>query len=152
MEMLHLKLKNDLMKLALEYKKSLDIDIDEEQFKQFVIKSIDEKNINFSFTNECKVKECDRCSARVWKDTPQRCSHKIYEGNYCKKHNIMIKNNGFLRFGDINQERPAYDLIKLKNGVKEKLFWREQPLEQLQSILNQQQNKVILTTPKLILD
>ena len=152
MEILHLKLKKDLLKLALDYNKNKS----EEEFKKWVTQRIDsytsEKKISFSSTKECKVRDCERCNARLW-DTGERCTHKIKEGNYCKKHNTMLEREGVLRFGDIRDKRPTHDLIKLKNGEIEKLHWIDpNPLNQLQSVLNQQQNKVILSTPKLIID
>tara|TARA_Y100000389_G_scaffold191685_1_gene218256 strand:+ start:353 stop:811 length:459 start_codon:yes stop_codon:yes gene_type:complete len=152
MEILHLKLKKDLLKLALDYNKNKS----EEEFKKWVTQRIDsytsEKKISFSSTKECKVRDCERCNARLW-DTGERCTHKIKEGNYCKKHNTMLEREGVLRFGDIRDKRPTHDLIKLKNGEIEKLHWIDpNPLNQLQSVLNQQQNKVILSTPKLIVD
>ena len=152
MEILHLKLKKDLLKLALDYNKNKS----EEEFKKWVTQRIDsyisEKKISFSFTKECKVRDCERCNARLW-DTGERCTHKIKEGNYCKKHNTMLEREGVLRFGDIRDKRPTHDLIKLKNGHSEKLYWVDpNPINQLQSVLNQQQNKVILSTPKLIVN
>ena len=151
MEILHLKLKKDLLKLALDYNKG-----DEEEFKKWVTQRIDsyisEKKISFSFTKECKIRDCERCNARLW-DTGERCTHKIKEGNYCTKHHEMIKREGLLRFGDIRDKRPTHDLIKLKNGEIEKLHWIDpNPLNRLQSVLNQQQKKVILSTPTLIVD
>tara|TARA_B100000780_G_C21099595_1_gene443672 strand:+ start:354 stop:812 length:459 start_codon:yes stop_codon:yes gene_type:complete len=152
MEILHLKLKKDLLKLALDYNK----DKSEEEFTKWVTQRIDsyitDKNISFSFTKECKVRDCERCNARLW-DTGERCTHKIKEGNYCKKHNTMLEREGVLRFGDIRDKRPSHDLIKLKNGDIERLHWIDpNPLNQLQSVLNQQQKKVILSTPTLIVD
>lgn len=152
MEILHLKLKKDLLKLALDYNKNKS----EEEFKKWVTQRIDsytsEKKISFSSTKECKVRDCERCNARLW-DTGERCTHKIKEGNYCKKHNTMLEREGVLRFGDIRDKRPTHDLIKLKDGHSEKLNWVDpNPLDRLQSVLNQQQNKVILSTPKLIID
>ena len=152
MEILHLKLKKDLLKLALDYNK----DKSEEEFTKWVTQRIDsyitDKNISFSFTKECKIRDCERCSARLW-DTGERCTHKIKEGNYCKKHNTMLEREGVLRFGDIRDKRPSHDLIKLKNGDIERLHWIDpNPLNQLQSVLNQQQKKVILSTPTLIVD
>ena len=55
--------------------------------------------------------------------------------------------------GDIRDKKPTHDLIKLKNGLSEKLYWVDpNPINQLQSVLNQQKRKVILSTPTLIID
>ena len=158
MEILHLKLKKDLLKLALEYYNEGDEsgEGDEEEFKEWVTQRINsyitDKNIEFSFTNETRVDPM-KCSARIWDNGKgeKQCTHKIKEGCYCKKHHEMIKREGgVLRFGDIRDKRPTHDLIKLKNGEIEKLHWIDP--NQLQSVLNQQQRKVILSTPKLIVD
>jgi len=124
MEILYLKLKQDFLKLALDYNKNKS----EEEFKKWVTQRIDsytsEKKISFSSTQECKVRDCERCNARLW-DTGERCTHKIKEGNYCKKHNTMLEREGVLRFGDIRDKRPTHDLIKLKNGeIREILLGR----------------------------
>ena len=67
MEILHLKLKKDLLKLALDYNK----DKSEEEFTEWVTQRIDsyisEKKISFSFTNETRVNPI-KCSARVWNE------------------------------------------------------------------------------------
>ena len=154
MESLHLKLKKDLLKLALDYNKDKS---NEEEFKEWVTQRINSymnKKISFSFTNETRVDPI-KCSARVWNEGKgqKQCTHKISDGCYCKKHNTMIEKNGLLRFGDIRDKKPTHDLIKLKNGDIERLHWIDpNPLNQLQSVLNQQRKKVILSTPKLIVD
>ena len=44
-------------------------------------------------------------------------------------------------------------ILKLKNGISEKLYWIEpNPLQQLQNVLDQQARKVILTTPRLLVN
>ena len=54
----------------------------------------------------------------------------------------MVRFYGTLRFGDIREKRPKYDLIKLKEGKKEKLTWIQQdPLLRLQNLLDKQQKK-----------
>ena len=158
MEILYLKLKQDLLQKSLEYYNEGDEgdEGDKEEFTKWVtqriVSYISEKKISFSFTKECKVRDCERCSARLW-DTGERCTHKIKEGNYCKKHNTMLEREGLLRFGDIRDKKPTHDLIKLKNGEIEKLDWVDpNPLDRIQSVLNHQRKKVILSTPKLIVD
>jgi len=154
MEILHLKLKKDLLKLALDYNK----DKSEEEFTEWVTQRIDsyisEKKISFSFTNENRL-DPTKCSARMWNNGTgeKQCTHKISESCHCKKHNTMLEREGLLRFGDIRDKRPTHDLIKLKNGEIEKLHWIDpNPLNRLQSVLNQQERKVVLSTPKLIVN
>ena len=157
MEILYLKLKQDLLQKSLEYYNEGD-ESGEEEFKEWVTQRINsyisEKKISFSSTKECKVRDCERCFARKWENsTGVRCTHKIKEGCYCKKHHEMIKREGVLRFGDIRDKKPTHDLIKLKYGDIEQLNWIDpNPINQLQSVLNQQRKKVILSTPKLIVD
>ena len=160
MEILHLKLKQDLLQKSLEYYNEGDEgdEGDEEEFKEWITQRINsyisEKKISFSFTNVTRVDPM-KCSARVWDNGKgeKQCTHKIKEGCHCKKHHEMIKREGVLRFGDIRDKRPTHDLIKLKNGDIERLHWIDPiPMNQLQSLLNKQQRKVILSTPKLIVD
>jgi hypothetical protein len=160
METLNLKLKQDLLQKSLEYYNESDEGNEdgEEEFKKWVTQRIvyyiSEKNISFSSTKECKVRDCERCFARKWgNSTGVRCTKKIKENCYCGTHLNELKREGVLRFGDIRDKRPTHDLIKLKNGHSEKLYWVDpNPINQLQSLLNQQQRKVLLSTPKLIID
>jgi hypothetical protein len=154
MEILHLKLKKDLLKLALDYYDKSD----EKWLTDKIDSYMNNKKILFSFNetsfNETRINPI-KCSARIWDNGrgEKQCTHKIKEGNYCKKHHEMIKKEGILRFGDIRDKKPTHDLIKLKNGDIEKLHWIDpNPINQLQSVLNQQEKKVILSTPKLIID
>ena len=62
----------------------------------------------------------------------------------------MIRYYGLLRFGDIKDKKPKYDLVKLKEGKKEKLNWVEpNPLIRLENLLDKQQQKMI-NTHKLV--
>ena len=148
MEILHLKLKKDLLKLALDYYDKSD----EKWLTDKIDSYMNNKKILFSF-NETRVDPM-KCSARIWDNGKgeKQCTHKIKEGCHCKKHHEMIK-EGVLRFGDIRDKKPTHDLIKLKNGHSEKLNWVDpNPINQLQSVLNKQRKKVLLSTPKLIID
>ena len=150
MEILHLKLKKDLLKLALDYYDKSD----EKWLTDKIDSYMNNKKISFSFTNETRVDPM-KCSARIWDNGKgeKQCTHKIKEGCHCKKHHEMIKKEGVLRFGDIRDKKPTHDLIKLKNGHSEKLNWVDpNPINQLQSVLNKQRKKVILSTPHLIVD
>jgi hypothetical protein len=55
----------------------------------------------------------------------------------------MLRENGTLRFGDIKDKKPKYDLIKLKQGINERLNWIEPcPLTRLQNLLDKQACKM----------
>lgn len=150
MEILHLKLKKDLLKLALDYYDKSD----EKWLTDKIDSYMNNKKISFSF-NETRVDPM-KCSARIWDNGrgEKQCTHKIKEGCHCNKHHEMIKKEGgVLRFGDIRDKKPTHDLIKLKNGDIERLHWIDpNPINQLQSVLNKQRKKVLLSTPKLIID
>ena len=84
-----------------------------------------------------------------------QCSNKRKVGSdYCGCHSNEMKRKGHLRFDDIRKPKPDFDLTKLESGWREPLkqLWRPSAEEELQNLLHQQSRKVILTTPKLILD
>ena len=153
MEILHLKLKKDLLKLALDYYDKSDEKWLTDKIDSYMNNMNNNKKISFSF-NETRINPI-KCSARIWDNGrgEKQCTHKIKEGFHCNKHHEMIKKEGVLRFGDIRDKKPTHDLIKLKNGHSEKLNWVDpNPINQLQSVLNKQRKKVLLSTPKLIID
>ena len=86
------------------------------------------------------------CQARLWSKGLQ-CGFSKADGcDYCNTHHVMLRENGTLRFGDIKDKKPKYDLIKLKDGKKEKLNWIEpNPLIRLENLLDKQQQKMINT-------
>ena len=158
MDIIQIKLKRDLLKMSLEY--SVDLDIDKKEFTEWINKRIEhyinEKKMSF---DPLLIKSNHpletRCTARLYANRTgkDQCTHKrIKESTYCQKHLLMLKHQGVLRFGDISEEIPHYDLIKQKQGIIEQIYWEDSdPLQQLQQILNQQKRKVILSTPKLVL-
>ena len=168
MDILQLKLKRDLLKLSLDYVTESTMDKDEftkveftkveftkVEFTNWIQPKIDSyvDKKKMSFTVDTKVNETT-CCARLWNNGQgeKQCTHKRVNGFYCDKHNRMLKYDGVLRFGDMREDKPTYDLIKLKNGQTERLHWLDpDPLKQLEHVLNLQKRKVILTTPKLIL-
>jgi hypothetical protein len=149
-EVLTIKLQRDLLKLSQDYAAQLGVELDSDFINETIQKHT--QSVSFDLNDiECSVPLEERCCARRWwnsRDTA--CTHRKTRGDYCDKHNQMIAEYGVLRFDDIRNTKPKYDLIKLQSGIREKLNWAEPPEDQLQSILNQQQRKVILTTPKLI--
>jgi len=144
--MIILKLKQDLLK-------NLTIYCDENNFKKDNLQLLINKYVKhelFSFYKPPEI-NCEKCHARLW-DKGLQCTHYKKEGDYCNKHNRMIKIDGLLRFGDIREEKPKYDLIKLKDGKREKLNWiNPDPINRLQELLDKHQRKLIQTTPQLIL-
>ena len=62
----------------------------------------------------------------------------------------MKRYDGGLRCRDIKDKKPKYDLVKLKDGKKEKLNWIEpNHLIRLENLLDKQQKKMI-NTHKLV--
>ena len=152
MEILQIKMKRDLLKMSLEYTDNLDID--REEFTSWITHKInyyiDKKKMSFSE----EVKNKDTCNARIWNGGrgEKQCTHKKTTVEYCDKHRKMLSDEGILRFGDIRDPRPSHDLIKKKNGITECLHWIDpDPILQIQTVLDMQRRKVILSTPKLIL-
>ena len=149
MEILQLKMTKDLLKMSLDYSKETNIDSD---WIQDRIKfHMNEHKMSFPEPRNDESK----CNARIWNlgKGEKQCTHKRVEGSYCDKHNRMLKIDGVLRFGDMIDKKPTHDLIKLKNGISEKLNWVDpNPLQQLQIVLDQQSRKVILTTPRLLVN
>ena len=78
----------------------------------------------------------------MWNDRfAGRCLYKRVEGRYCGKHNQMIKNNGKLRFGDIDEPKPEY------NEKGEKLCWYDEvpnPCDCLNVVLKLHMKKTIV--------
>ena len=144
MEILCLKLKKDL-------KESLKIYTQEKKYHLENIDKIVDSVVNpelFNFNTQNYDE--NKCHARLWSKGLQ-CDHNKSEGcQYCNKHEAMIRYYGTLRFGDIKDKKPKYDLIKLKQGKKEKLNWIEpNPLIRLENLLDKQQKKMI-NTHKLV--
>ena len=153
MDILKIKLKCDLFLLSLKYIK--DKKIDEDEFTKWIETKINnhvDKN-NISFSEKKRIDE-KKCSARVWNNgCEKQCTHSIVKNGYCKKHNTMINEEGVLRFGDIKEKKPKYDLIKLKNKEIEKLYWiNPDPLQQLDIVLDNHKRKVILASKHLLVD
>ena len=79
MEILYLKLKQDLLQKSLEYYNEGD-EGDEEEFKEWITQRINsyitDKKISFSFTNETRVDPM-KCSARIWDNGKgeKQCTH-----------------------------------------------------------------------------
>jgi len=134
--------------MSLDYANETNGDVDSDWIQDRIQFHMNEHKMSFP---ELRNDE-SKCTARLWQDGRQ-CKYTRVEGCYCGKHSIMLKQEGVLRFGDIREKKPTHDLIKLKNGYSEKLNWTEpNPLQQLQTMLDQQSRKVILTTPRLLVN
>ena len=145
MDILCLKLKKDL-KTALEsysnekgyLVEDLDVLIDE---------SVKPELFNYKIR---EYSETD-CQARLWAKGLQCGFSKVDGCDYCNKHHDMMRVYGTLRFGDIKDKKPKYDLIKLKLGKNERLNWIEPcPLTRLQNLLDKQACKMS-NTHKLVI-
>jgi len=158
MDIIHIKLKKDLLKMSLNHVEGLNIDKCE--FSEWINRRIEyyinEKDIYFEVLDKSKNPSEERCTSRIYTNRTgkDQCTHRRKkDSTYCQKHSTMLEEEGVLRFGDIRDDIPLYDLIKHKSGIVEKIPWdNPDPLSQLQSILNEQRRKVILSTPKLIVN
>tara|TARA_Y100000389_G_scaffold174692_1_gene184845 strand:- start:5554 stop:6012 length:459 start_codon:yes stop_codon:yes gene_type:complete len=152
MEILRIKLQKDLLQKCQEYK--TEQSITDESYDEFVESRINELITDVDLTAKIEINEC-KCMARMWNNGngDKQCTHTKKEDDYCGKHHRMLKYDGILRFGDIREEKPKYDLIKKKEGKIEELHWLpSDPIQQLQIVLNHQARKVILATPHLLVD
>lgn len=152
MDILCLKLKKDLSEKLKEYSQMMDytscVNYDEQYIDDIVEKHVSPEVFQFNVKQEYDE---TKCQARLW-DKGLQCNHsKCPDSDYCDKHHNMIRFYGTLRFGDIREKRPKYDLIKLKEGKKEKLTWIQQdPLIRLQNLLDKQQKKIINASSSLV--
>tara|TARA_B110000285_G_C15099882_1_gene604358 strand:- start:1248 stop:1688 length:441 start_codon:yes stop_codon:yes gene_type:complete len=140
MDLLCLKLKKDLKSELDVYTKEKGYPV--ENLGTLIDDAVKPELFHF------KIQEYDetKCQARLWSKGLQ-CDHSKTEcSDYCNKHQDMIRYYGTLRFGDIKDKKPKYDLIKLKDGEKERLNWIEpNPLIRLENLLDKQQQKMINT-------
>ena len=144
-----IKLKQDLLTKCKEYQEDIDVDVLHRLIESRT------QDVVFDFSEDkCDLRKEERCCGRTWSHMKGlQCSNKrLDETDYCGHHSNEIKREGLLRFDDIRREPPDFDLIKLKSGWREKLNWRPSAEQELQNLLDQQSKKVIIETPKLILD
>lgn len=144
MDILCLKLKKDLKEALELYSKEKRYPI--ENLDTLIDDVVKPEVFNFNIQEYDETK----CQARLWSKGLQ-CVHKKACGEeYCNKHLDMKRYYGVLRFGDIKDKKPKYDLVKLKDGKKEKLNWIEpNPLIRLENLMDKQQQKMI-NTHKLV--
>ena len=145
MDILCLKLEQDLFKQLTEY---CDLQgFPKDELTTIIKEHIDPELFKFKSPSLDETK----CMARLW-DRGTQCNHNCVDSSeYCQKHLDMIRYYGVLRFGNMREKKPKYDLIKLKHGKKERLFWiHPDPLIRLQNVLDKQQKKIIASTPKSI--
>jgi hypothetical protein len=145
MDILVLKLKQDCKQALTKYATS-------NNYPESEIDSLIESYVNPSLFN-FKKKEINpcKCQARKWDKGEQCTNNKTDDSDYCGTHLGTYLLYGTLRFGDMREPKPKYDLIKLSKGIKEKLNWvHPDPLIRLQNVLDKQQKKIIEDTPKSI--
>ena len=155
MDILCLKLKKDLSLKLKEYSQMMDyiscVNYDEQYITDIVENHVSPEVFQFNVKQEYDE---TKCQARLWAREGKgiQCNHsKCSDSDYCDKHHSMIRFYGTLRFGDIREKRPKYDLIKLKEGKKEKLTWIQQDsLIRLQNLLDKQQKKIINASSSLV--
>ena len=150
-EIMMIKLKQDLLTKCKEYDGDIDIDVLHRLIESRT------QDVVFDFSEDkCKLKKEERCCARTWTSMKGlQCNNRCnLEGDYCGNHTKNLEKDGVLRFGDIRESPPEFDLIKLKSGWTEPLkhLWRPSAEQELQTLLDRQSKKVIVCTPKLILD
>jgi len=143
-----IKLKQDLLTKCKEYQEDIDVDV----LHRLIESRTQDVVFNLS-EDKSKVKKEERCSARTWSHMKgMRCRCKsILNSDYCGCHSKEMKVKGHLRFDDVKNPPPEFDITKLESGWREKLYWRPSAEQELQNLLDKQSRKVILTTPKLIL-
>ena len=150
MEILRIKLQKDLLQKCQDYKNEKQIT--DTTYEEFVTNKINELIKDIDFSTDTSI-QSDKCMARLWNkgNGDKQCTHSKQTGDYCGKHCRMLKYDGVLRFGDIREEKPIYDLIKQKQGELEVLHWlHSDPIQQLQSVLDLQSQKIIYAGPHLI--
>ena len=153
MDILCLKLKKELSEKLKEYSQMMDytscVNYDEQYIDDIVERSVSPEVFQFNVKQEYDE---TKCQARLW-DKGLQCNYsKCSDSDYCDKHHGMVRFYGTLRFGDIREKRPKYDLIKLKEGKKEKLTWIQlDPLIRLQNLLDKQQQKIINASYSLVI-
>ena len=146
-ELLRIQLEKDLMNdLFKEYKinKQLSDIYSINEFTVIIkrkIKIKNKKNLIF-IQDKIQIKKHSnrkRCCARIWfHHKGLRCTYSKYKGDYCKKHNNMINNLGYLRFKRYDEKRPKY------NETGNKIPWYDySPMETI-NIVIQYQNKNLL--------
>ena len=148
MEIVKLKLKQDVLQRVNDYSNDSHKLINQQWLTECIDILVDSISLPLP-PSEMTINPL-HCYARVWSNRKGcQCTHKPVQKGYCQKHLDMIETHGVLRFGDIREPRPEYDLIKQS---KEKLSWEDtDPLSKLNYVLQHQSKKVILATPHLIL-
>ena len=146
-ELLQIKLERDLINdLLKEYKKNKQLFTmySKNEFIEIIKRKIKIKSNQTNITIQDKIQctnisDKKRCCARIYfHHKGLRCPYSKYNGDYCKKHNNMIQNLGYLRFKRYDEPRPKY------NEKGNKIPWYDySPMETI-NIVIQYQNKNLL--------
>lgn len=113
-EILNLKLKNDLLNELKDYGiDNLETQIDNKIKNDLFNKTKTEKNID--------ILDNDRCCARVMGErySDQRCPYHRVKDDYCKIHLKRLDKYGYLAFKRFDESRPII------NEKGNKIAWRD---------------------------
>ena len=131
-KMIHTELltifKNDIKTELLDEYNCEEINMSKEEYEVYIDSNIDNEllhiDFNFNIPNQYVSRRLfdindNNCKARIWNNhISSQCSHKSKYGDYCGKHNNMIKKHGQLRFNRIDEELPLND-----NYTQKHLDW-----------------------------
>ena len=152
MDILKQKLSQELYDMSIQFMQ--ENSIEKEGLNGKIKTRISELVTDVDFSLPQTERNQNKCKARVWDSLlgGKQCSHNCKKGDYCDKHNRMLVIDKVLRFDDIRNPPPDYDLIKMKQGIYEPLTWlKSDPIQQLQDVLDLQSKKVVYSVPNLIL-
>ena len=132
LQLLKLKLKNDLLKELSEYnienlEDKIKDKIKDDLFKkEKVIKTID-------------IPDKDRCCARIMgeRNSDKRCPNTKFKGDYCKVHLKRLDKYGYLAFKRYDEPRPVI------NEKGNKLIWKDySALDDINTVIQYQNMKL----------
>ena len=117
-DLLKLKLRNDLLKDLCEYEmenleEQIDNKINSDLFKKEKDKDKDKDKKEVSLSEKC----CARIMGERYSD--ERCPYRRVKGDYCRIHLKRIDNYGYLAFNRYDESRP------LINEKGNKIAWRD---------------------------
>ena len=116
-------IKCDIIKELLNKYELLDLDISLDDYTNFIINRVNiysehpnfiirDDNDNKYISRKITINKKNKCITRLWNNSyGGQCSHLDTCNNYCKKHDLMIKKYGKLRFGNINEIYPEKDYL-----------------------------------------
>jgi hypothetical protein len=131
-ELLKLKLKNDLLEELSEYEiKDLEFQIEDKITDDLFSKDKTEKKNN--------IVDKDRCCARIMGErySDERCPYRKVKDDYCKIHLKKIDKYGYLLFKRFDESRPII------NESGNKIAWRDDSaLDDINTVIQYQNMKL----------